>query len=58
MSKVECFGCKKSLRNGDKVQFIKFNETTNMFDKKCYREIREFITFLNENVKKNEATIA
>jgi hypothetical protein len=51
MGKLECFGCHKSLGNGDKAKFIKFNETTNIFCIKCYQEIREFIKKLNEEKK-------
>lgn len=43
-----CFGCRKKLRNGDTVRFIKFAQTTQMFCKLCEEKIMTFIAQLHK----------
>lgn len=45
---LACFGCQKKLGNGDKVRFIKFAATTQMFCYLCEEKILQFIAALHQ----------
>lgn len=51
MTQLKCFGCHKTLGNGDTAKFIKFTQTTQLFCEPCEKKIIDFIAALYEKGK-------
>ncbi len=43
-----CYGCGKPLLTGESVRFIRFDDTTQMFHKKCRQRIQAFIEEMHQ----------